>query len=316
MEAREYYRHFVSTMDVIVKENKAVDGRCPGDVIRDLVVVEAKFRDTLISTKPGQNMYVKFMSFINDEEGNILKCRPFFRERQETFNEVMPFFVQKKAEALYKYKINYLFAKWVMERYHGPKVKVLKKLYQQIQDIRTSVCETNIPLVLSRVKIFWSQSPDMVVEYSELVDAAVEGILIAVDKYVPGDCAFPLVAIGRMILSMSDTISQTLVSIPPQAKRILKRAQKAPSTCKDDKAVLRHVRKSFKGVTQADIDDVRSAKDGLIGIDVFCDEGMDLSEIDSPENNTQSQELKHRLALALDNLSIFDRKIIRLKYGI
>lgn len=320
MESREFYRHFVSEMDTIVKENKAIDGRKPGDIVRDLIVVEEKFKSTLISTKDGKAIYVDFMNFINKDEGNVLKCRPYFRERQETFNSIMPLFVKGSPAGLYKYRINYMFAKWVLDRYGNTnkklKTHLLKKYFQEIKDIRQHICETNLPLVLNRVKIFWSQSPDMVVEYAELVDAAVEGILNAIDKFVPDDGIFPQVAIGRMILGMSDTTSQTLISMPPQAKRILKRANRAPGSCRTPKEVLKHVRQSFKGIKQSDIDDARNAKDGLIGIDIFCDEGLDLSEIDSPENNAELRDIKLKLAEALSSLSIFERKIIRLKYGI
>lgn len=347
-------RLFVDAMDSILRQNEQVDGRGQKRLVQDLIKIENKFKRTLLSTAHGPKLYHKFMDFIlkvgesepdelktnyvpdskedmlafqeeiSQENGNILRARVYFRERQNMFSKyIATAFHKKRSNMLHKFRINYEFARWVMDNYHGPKKRELRKLYQSILDTRKILCENNLPLVLHSVKIFWCKIPETSLEYEDLVNDASEGLLTAIDKFVPPyRHVFRSTGIGRMTLNMSTDHSSTMLKLSPKDKRILYRARKAKSILKNpaDGDILKYVQESFPNVTQPYLTELLAAT-SVSDIDGKTDDSYPLSEklsdVRTPvDEQVIGGQLRDKTYGAFFTLYIRERKIVRLKLGI
>lgn len=202
--------------------------------IETLVALERKFRKTLIKHPWGPGVYRSFIHMITEEEGNILAARPYFRERQDVFTaKISKALRDKKEKRLYPFAINYQFVNFVMgaRNWKGSNIggKIVK-LAKQISDLRTELIEMNMPLAISRARIFWSRTPKSHLSYMDLVQISCEGLMSAVDKFVlPYSKVFRSVAIGRIVGNFIESYSETLVHFYPQDKRKIYRANKGIS---------------------------------------------------------------------------------------
>lgn len=305
-------------------------------LLKQLFSIEKEFKEILISTPKGKEIYKDFMKFILNEEGNILSARIYFRERQNTFsNKIAKAFHQNKPEKLHKFKINFTFAAWVMKRY-SIKNKKLKKLFEEMKSIRNELCEMNLPLAINRSKIFWSKTPESHLEYMDLIQASSEGLLIAIDKFVPPfKQVFRSVAIGRMVAYMIEDNSETVVKLSPTEKRILYLANKARNSEKlsDDKDILDYVNQTFPNVTQDYLTRLKEAS-STIDIDqvgVNTDHGSSsynnknakqkaaekfFKSDKNLEENLINNDLKSKLLVASKDLSVLEKKTLSLTYGV
>lgn len=320
------FRFFIKTMNEILDENEEVDGRNQKVLLEDLFKLEDDFRITLISEAQGKIIYSDFVNFIKNEKGNILSARIYFRERQEVFSsKISNSFKTDKAYLLYRFKINYNFAKWVCDRYDGPKAKRLNILFKKIIDIRKVLCENNIPLAINRAKIFWSKTPTSHLEYMDFIQNANEGLMNAIDKFVPPyKTVFRSVAIGRMTLNMLTDHNATVVKMSPTEKRILYRANNARVKAKltDINDVLMYVQMSFKNVTKEKLENILSSATGLSSLDI--DSGEDsLSLKDTlecsnlnPEQSLLSKEMSFSIHKAIRSAIPLEMKIIKMKFGV
>lgn len=107
---------------------------------------------------------------------------------------------------------------------------ILNTLFQKIKDIRDEMITQNLPLAISRARIFWSYTPESHLSYVDLIDIAAEGLTISVDKYVipPGGYTriFRSVSIGRMVSGFIEEYSNTLIHFYPNDKNKLYKANK------------------------------------------------------------------------------------------
>jgi RNA polymerase sigma factor (sigma-70 family) len=193
-----------------------------------LAALEIEFRQFLISHPWGEAVYQEFISYICDERKNILAARPFFRERQETFTaEISNALKIRNVELLYKFHINFQFISFVACRFQWSPDSQIIKLAQQIADLRTELTEMNMPLAISRARIFWSRTPKSQLTYMDLIQIACEGLISAIDKFVlPFSRVFRAVAIGRITGNFIQLYSETLVHFFPVDKSKLYRANK------------------------------------------------------------------------------------------
>lgn len=192
-----------------------------------LMALEAEFKDCIRKHTKGSWAYEKFIDHITNERGNILHARPFFRERQTLFTaEISPALKQKDAKRLMKFRINYRFISYV---YSLRKWTIkIRDLFERIQLIRTEVCTTNMPLAINRAKIFWSKTPQSHLSYLDLVQIASEGLLSAIDKFVPPfGKSFRDVIIGRIVGNEIEAYNQTLIHFWPPDKKKIYRGNKA-----------------------------------------------------------------------------------------
>lgn len=238
-------RVFASALEERLKTYKAVPRKelleFQTKQLKKLIRLEKQFRQTLVKHKSGMAAYKKFVDHILVERGNILAARPFFRERQPVFNaSISQLLKDKKFKGLCRFKINYLFASFIMKSFKFEASSELGVLYAKIQKQRQELLEMNLPLALSRTRIFWSHTPKARhLDYMDLVQIHAMGLLVAIDKFVPPEGKmtkevelqeyrkFRAVAIGRMVGDRIEEYSQTLLHFYPSDKRKIYRALKS-----------------------------------------------------------------------------------------
>lgn len=349
MSEIDLFRKFVDEMDSMLRENEDVNGKSQRQLLNDLFKLESEFKRVLLSTPHGKTVYKRFMTFILDEKKNKLSIRPYFRERQDTFsNRMFPILDRRDHEKLHRFRINYLFAKWVLEsdveqkkaerpignivlishevpRYRGPHRDKLNSLYTSITACRTMLCENNLPLAIHWAKRFWSKIPKVHkshMEYMDFIQESNRGLLEAIDNFVPPyRTVFRSTAIGRMGLNMSDMNSSTLIKMSPKDRRILYRVRLAregnPNIASED--LVKFVNESFKGVTASYIAELEAATVGMASLDQTTDGSRSMSEtIGDPhgtEDLVEKQQVLAKLTLALERLKIIEKKVIMMKHG-
>jgi DNA-directed RNA polymerase specialized sigma subunit len=342
MTSRNLFQQFVAEMNDALKGELGVSNQRQS--LESLFKMEKEFKKILMSDKKtGAETYIKFMCFVLDItpealasyragdiekkeldiSGNMLSCRVYFREKQATFNsELFKAFHKLRPNMLHKFAINYLFVKWVLQNYKGPHKRSLNKLKKQIEDLRKRICETNLPLAINRAKTFWSAVPESHLEYMDMIQASGEGLLVAIDKFVPPyKTVFRSVAIGRMTLNLSTDYSATMVKMSPKDKRILYRTNKAKRSGKEltQSEVADFVNKSFKGVSQEEIARIESAATNVASLHSAPEGGLPLEQVlaseQSVETECEDRELKAKLAKELKGLTILEVKVLKLKNG-
>jgi DNA-directed RNA polymerase specialized sigma subunit len=343
-EEKNLFRQFVADMDQILHQNEKDDKRDQKQMLEDLIQLESNFKNVLLSHPSGNETYSKFMNFILNEKGNILSARVYFRERQDTFSsKLFKAFHKKNPEMLHRFRINFLFAKWCLEfkpsvkidskgnsktikeykNYNGPLKKRLNHIYDNMINIRNKLCQNNLPLAINRAKIFWSKVPPSHLEYMDLIQAATEGLITALDKYVPPyRTVFRSTAIGRMTLNMMTDYNDTLVKIPPKEKRILYRANNAKrkENLTDQSKIVDYVNESFDGVTESELSKIEAAASQITDLYEKTDNSFSLAEKlfhteESVETKAQNNQIFLIMKIGLSKLSIIEKKVILLKYG-
>lgn len=209
-----------------------------------LVGLEKRFRLDLQRIKHGavgRWMYRRFITFICDEQKNILDARPFFRERQEVFAaKISKALKARDYKALYRFRVNYrfiLFAleqskreKWVAKSF--PQTGTLRSLANEITALRKEIVTINLPLAINRAQLFYSRTPRSHIARMDFVGIATDGLMSGIDKYTPHKKSgvdtkqFRSTAIGRMGGNFIEEYSETLLHFYPADKRKLYRANK------------------------------------------------------------------------------------------
>lgn len=197
--------------------------------VETLVDLEDQFRQALIKHPAGNASYKAFVKHIVHEKRNILAARPFFRERQEVFTRDISKALKEGAEmALYPYSFNWRFVHFVLKSRNWGKTTKVSKLAQQIAKARTELIEMNMPLAISRSRIFFKKTQRSHLDYMDFVQIAAEGLMSAVDKFcLPYSPVFRSVAIGRMVGDFIEQYSETHIHFYPTDKRKIYRANKA-----------------------------------------------------------------------------------------
>lgn len=294
-------------------------------LLDELVALEAKFKKELLRTKRGRYMYQRFMNFILNDKKNILAARIYFRERQNTFSRyISKAFDEEKPNQLVRFRVNYWFASWVVHNLERPNKKLIKIL-DKMKVRREQLCETNLPLAVNRAKIFWARSQERQLEYMDLIQACAEGLVNAIDKFVPPyRDVFRSTAIGRMVSNMIDDHNSTLVKFSPQERRIIYRARIAVTKkhLTDKKAIVAFVQESFPDATEEIIDRLMHAASDPTSMSLVPgdDHRPDWEQLmpakDDVESAAIDADLKEKLRASLHVLSTLERKVLSTAYGI
>ncbi len=344
-----FFRKFVDEMDTMLRENEVVNGKSQRQLLNELFKLEADFKRVLLSNPTGATAYKRFMNFILDDKKNKLSVRPYFRERQDTFsNRMFPILKRRDSEKLHRFRINYLFAKWILDssaekkraersagdvatvevmvpHYRGPHRKKLEAIYAEIMQRRDMLCENNLPLAIHWAKRFWtdvSKNGKSHMDYMDFIQESNRGLLEAIDNFVPPyRTVFRSTAIGRMGLNMSEANSSTLIKLSPKDRRILYRVRLArkhkPNITEEE--LVKFVNESFKGVTAAHIAELECATVGMASMDNTQEGTRPMSETIGDPNasvdNVERQELLSKLTLQLERLKIIEKKVLIMKHG-
>lgn len=291
------------------------------ELLKKLFKAEREFKAELLRTKRGRDVYVQFMNYILNERNNILAARIYFRERQNTFSRrIAKTFYREKPHGLARFRINYWFAYWTVQ--HSRPNKKLLSTFDEIKDLRRQLCETNMPLAINRAKIFWSKVPESKLEYMDLIQACSEGLMNAIDKFVPPYReVFRSTAIGRMLSNMIDDYNSTIIKFSPKERRIIYRAKNAKNKQKIESpdVVVRYVNESFKGVTNSHLEKLISAATTPVSLNETTNETLEIintfASSDDIERDAIKRELDAKLESALSGLNTLERKAILLQYG-
>lgn len=193
-----------------------------------LIALEREFKETLIASSQGERIYAAFVKFICDDRRNILDARPYFRERQGTFTQQISKALRRRnAKALYRFRFNYRFVQFVLNARAWKPKSMITRLAHEIRSIRDELITMNMPLAISRARIFYSRTPKAHLTYMDLIQIACEGLMSGIDKFVPPfSKAFRAVAIGRMTGNFIEQYSETSIHFFPVDKRKIYRANK------------------------------------------------------------------------------------------
>jgi DNA-directed RNA polymerase specialized sigma subunit len=312
----------VNEPDLVERQRKQVNG---------LAALEDEFRFTLLNHRFRDIVYGAFFRFITEVKHNILTARPYFRERQEVFSPSISDAIRDKdIEAVSQYHINYHFVKFATQVIRWGKYSNLTKIAKKIEEAREALVVMNLPLVVSRARIFWSRTPKGHLSFMDFVQIGVEGLIAGVDKY-SGEYASNWcgVAIGRMVGNFIENLSQSVLHFYPTDRRKLYRANKFLSRhTKGDFSIedmVKHVNDNAgeKQITNdKELQNLMAAA-GMLSTDTKLPDDVEnvpkgVTRIAAPYEErpdviTEHDEATDKMFLAISVLPIFDQKLLRLR---
>ena|ERR1017187_526115 len=297
--------------------------------VEELSKLEIKFRKALIKDPNGESAYLAFLAYVLDDKKNILVARPYFRERRLFFKTDISNAVRTRdIKALQKFHVNYHFVQLVSKALVFG--KDVNELIAKIGASRRELVEMNLPLVINRARIFYSRTPKSHLSFMDLVQIGTEGLMSAIDKYC-GEYSkvWRGVAIGRMTGNYIENYSSTMLHFYPADKRKIYRANKFKSKHihgdYNAEDLVKEVSKAEGNET--DLEEIT----GLMAASamVSADSAVSNSEIDStvsdniakyeapeqlrPDLQVEAHEANFLMQKAISKLSLFDRKLLKLK---
>jgi DNA-directed RNA polymerase specialized sigma subunit len=307
-------------MNKILRDLEANGLDIQKNLLNDLYSRECQFRDILGKSRVGNETYSAFVKFIMEEQGNSLKSRIYFRERQNVFSsKVAKALKGNDIEAIKKFKINYQFCRWVINRKNPKLPKSLTKLYDKIVELRKNVCEQSLPSAIHKSKIFYYGVSHSQLSYMDMIQLSTEGLLTAIDKFeLPYQDNFGNVVYGRMTLQVADAHNDTMLKIPANDRRILQRVKRARQKFTDDADILKFVKESFPSASVEQINQVLSAE-----LPSALDSGDDetqkivdkMSTGETPESTAVLVDNRQKLLFAMQKLNYVESKTVTLKFG-
>lgn len=300
--------------------------------VEELVALETRFRDYLRVMPAGRKVYEAFISFIRDECHNILDARPYFRERQTVFTpHIANALKNRDVDALMYFGINYRFVRFAASAASSilweADSEVLA-LAAAIEKVRTELVVLNMPLAIARARIFYSKTPRSHLELMDLVQIACLGLMSGIDKFVlPYSRMFRGVAIGRMVGDFIEQYSATMIHLFPSDKRILYNVNKIAgrqTEALDLEVVAEQVNQLLdpaRKTTAAEVSDLMSAA-SCISMEATAgdeDDGIRVADAVAapmswqPDVMYEKQDTMRKLVEAISALSLFERKLLRLR---
>lgn len=302
-----------------------------------LVAIEDETRKALIRDPSGLAAYTSFVEFIQQERRNALAGQPYFREPEAVFiAEIGPAIKEGLVRSLFKFHFNHAFVSYLLRSEvpfaEGCEFLVMaKKLIATRQEIITM----NLPLAISRARLFYSRTPRAHLEYLDLVQYAVEGLAAGIDKFrLPFLPVFRSVACSRMSGVFIDAYSATMLRFYPLDKRRIYRANKvmrrvAATDTIDmgtlSEAVNAGVKKVAHVATHQDMTCLMSAAVGTLSLDWQSPGAEDETSFGAtipaeaasrPDVQYEQAETLRSVRSALERLGCIERKIVRMTMGL
>lgn len=301
--------------------------------VETLVALELEFKTKLCAHEVGPAVYDDFVKYIVDEKRNILAARPYFRERQTCFTEFISGYLKdRNSNDLKGFRINYPFVKFAKGRLLArspflPETLELLSIVDKIEKLRIEIVEMNLPLAISRARLFWSRTPKAQLSYMDLVQISCEGLIAAVDKFVPPFAkVFRAVAIGRITGNFIEQYSETLIHFYPSDRRKLYRANKlAGKRAAIDFELLAEQINSVSDptnqTTPSEIAELMSAA-GCVSTESSASADHDIGSYSDrcsaddcfrPDIQCEQAEAIKVMSEAIKKLSVFEQKLLALK---
>ena len=331
-----HFRQFASSLEATI----CGYGEAVGDQterqkaqVEGLVRLEGEFRAALIRDARGPLVYKAFLKYIMEERKNILAARPYFRERQDVFKqEIAPLLRTFQEVGLYRFNINYSFIAFALRNKKFAPGSPVMKLAKDVEKARQELIELNIPLAISRAKLFKQHTPQSHLEYMDLIQIANEGLIAAVDKFVlPYTPVFRAVIIGRISGNHIEEYSDTMLHFYPSDKRKIYRANKiqgAKGVIPFD-TLADEVNKDADQTHKTDADELHQllaasshvSMDAPVNENSVVAEGEPESSVDHyaadpasrPDVMVEEAEAHRALYNAIAKLSLLERKLLIMK---
>jgi len=308
----------------------------------ELVQLEARFRLELCMRPDGYDVYVAFIRMITTSReegglGNMLEARPFFREQAGLQKDIVQAMETLDIETLADFHFNYRFINWAIKNYFPSQKKGyarLRKLERKIWALRDRIITQNVPLAISRAKVYWqtnkSKAPSSHNSYVDYVQMSNEGLMSAVDKFVPDHprANFRSCAMGRMHGNFNKEGTQPLVHFYPKDSRKLWRANAAIARAKGEitpDALVKIVNDGLMPSAQTTAEELTQ----LMAAAGMAD-SIDASDVNSehehrmkvqyaadptwqPDTKVQAQGVIQALHRNIKQLSVIEKKVLRLR---
>lgn len=330
------------------KLSRAAAKRVQSEQLRELLLAEAAFQAAVSADLRGAAVWARFFGHIA-KAGSKSQAQPFFRERQDVFvREIAPYFRDRDSEGcrLRNFRINRSFIEFALREVEWPAGHVVRLLATAADRHRRALVEMNMPLGISKARAFWAvnvRGKKSALTFMDLVEHAAAGLLVAVDKFLPGApttaspdafgaaCdVFPSVVLTRVSAFLISAYSATPVHYSSADKRRIYRAQKILSQRPageiefDDvvEFVNRDLPDSGKRVGADDLRGLLAASNAL-SLDtksqIDGDDGRRSSfeaTVDSddfPDAVADLVEGRARMGAAVTDLDLRSRKILRMR---
>jgi DNA-directed RNA polymerase specialized sigma subunit len=308
------------------------------DQVELLYSLENKFKYTIQRYQQTHDIYKEFVSFIRNENGNILSARPYFREKSDVFSKKITKAIKNSdIESLMTFNVNFQLINFIVKKWKGQLPERARGYYEDFLEARRILIENNLPLAINRAKLFYRKTPKSHLTLLDLIDICTYGLISGIDKYEGAySKVWRSVCIGRMVGYMIDEYSKTFLRMYPTDKKILYRANALKYRLKieDITELTKAVNESFekdkeegKAVPPLPIKEVHIrtllngssyvSADTKVGGD---EEGEGVSVYDYSPDPTQNIEeaaiqrnLMQQIIAASDQLTLMEKKIIRLK---
>jgi len=344
IEIDKHFKLFASNLEQALEKYEAVEDEAllahQREQIRRLVSLETKLREVLIKHPWGPGVYKDFIKFIRDKRKNVLAARPYFRERQGVFTRhISVALMNRNDKALYRYRFNWSFVDYVLNARKWPQGGKVASLAREIASARQELLEQNLPLAISQARIFWAGTPKSHLSYMDVVQIQCQALLLAIDKFVPPNDkrmsekaslaafrVFRAVAIGIMRRDRVNAYSETLIHFYPKDKAIIYRALKilrktvgdvdydklAKEVNKElDNEKIKTNGKEVAGLVAGASTisaDFSPDPDGETIIDTYPEEHET-----RPDTMMEEHQALTTMRVASENLSLLDKKLLRLK---
>jgi DNA-directed RNA polymerase specialized sigma subunit len=331
-----HFKQFASSLEATIASYGEADAdhfSHQKQQVEKLHRLEREFKSAVLSSGFGVFVYDRFMCYVRDERKNILSARPFFRERQDTFKtEIAPALRERNLIGLQRFSINFMFIAFVMKLgVFGPESRVIE-LAGEVGLARKELIEVNIPLAISRARVF-DRYRQRHLDYMDLVQIATEGLIAAVDKYVlPYGKNYGAVLYGRITGDLTEGNSETLIHFYPSDKRRIYTANKLVKQGKTFDEIAAKLNEDMPPkdvgaeVSANDIQQLHAAAVTVSGNSSgsesedsgtgFDDEPLSRFEADpswQPDVRYETEELHTLLKQEVQRLSLFERKLLALK---
>ena len=305
-----------------------------------LVSLEDQCRKALVQDPRGVDVYARFVTFIAEERRNALAAQPYFREPEATFiDEISPAIRNQSVRSLFKYHFNFAFVafacKMMAREWSDHETTPFWSLSEQLLAARQELVETNLPLAISRARMFYSKTPKSHMDYLDFVQLAVEGLLAAIDKFrLPFRPVFRSVAIGRMTALFIERYSETTLRFFPLDRRRIYRANKAlrrtPPDQVDYAALAQTVNDGLEQRYQTSPEDLACLMSAAVCTlsvdwqDTMSDgdegrsfgDGLAAPEEQRPDVEAEANEQMLQLHSALHRLDAIEAKVVKMAMGL
>ncbi len=309
------------------------------DQFVELIRLERQFREGLVGTEEGVEVYNAFVTKVCDE--NILTSRPYFRERQEIcIGPITRALKQRFVQDLYQYNVNHNFVAFALKCRTWTPGHPLVAVAKAINKLRQEIVSLNMPLAISQARVFWVKAPlrtqDQRFSFMDFVQVAADGLLSAVDKFVlPPEVetnhlaikVWRAVAIGRMRGNFIEMFSETSVHFFPGDKRKMYRANKHLRDFQGPldydilaQLVNRDLGPDGPQTNGAELADLMGAAANSVVGETEQDESYEnpLQKAQAspewrPDVRAEQNEMRNALFDNIEKLDVLEQKILRLK---